>query len=85
MWMCMMEKVVKMGSNGRILLPATYRKALHLQEGSRVFLKLENGRLVLSSIELAAKKAQDLVKKHCAGHSLVADLKAMRDEENQHE
>ncbi len=85
MWMCIMEKNVRMGSNGRILLPAAYRKAMHLETGAALVLKLENGHLLISSVQAAAQAAQDLVKKHCRGHSLVADLKAMREEDYQHE
>ena len=87
MWMCIMEKVVKMGNNGRILLPAAYRKAMHLEAGAPVILKFEKDHLTISSVQAAAQAAQDYVRQYSkkGQGSAVAALKAMRNEEFERE
>ncbi|MCX7122888.1 MAG: AbrB/MazE/SpoVT family DNA-binding domain-containing protein [Gammaproteobacteria bacterium] len=82
-----MEKVVIMGNNGRVLLPAAYRKALHLEAGAAVILKFEKDHLTISSVQAAGKAVQDYVKKHSqeSQGSAVAELKAMRKEEFERE
>jgi AbrB family looped-hinge helix DNA binding protein len=74
------------GDGGRIVIPATYRRALGLRKGSKVILSLEDGEVRIRSREQALKRIQDFV---CSlvppGVSLVDELIKERREEARRE
>ena len=76
----------KMGKGGRLIIPATYRHALHLEVGEDIILHMEKGELRLRSLKQAIHCAQETVKKANAnGDSLTETLFQLRQEETPHE
>lgn len=74
--------MVKLGSNGRFVIPAEYRKALGAQEGDELILRLEDGELRLSTRQAAYRRAQALVRRYVPeGVSLSDELIEARREE----
>lgn len=65
----------KIGPNGRIVIPAEYRKALGVKPGDEVLMRLEDGEVRLYTQAQAIRRIQALAKKYVpAGVSLVDDL-----------
>lgn len=77
----MAEFRTKMGENGRVVIPAFYRRYLNLKPGEELVVHLENEQLCFTSLKHSLKKAQDLVKKHAKNQSLVKKLLTARKEE----
>ncbi len=78
----MATDTVKLGSNGRLVIPATYRKALGVEEGDELVVRLEDGELRLSSRKRAYRQAQALVRRYVPeGVSLSDELLKDRREE----
>jgi len=66
---------VRLGPEGRILIPAPFREALGLSEGDTLVASLENGELSLLTLPAAVRKAQAIIRKFVpAGVSLVDEL-----------
>jgi len=77
-----METRTQLTKNGRLLLPAKFRKALDLQPGDELILRLEKDSIQVIPLHQAVSQAQNLVQKYVSpGTSLVADLLAARREE----
>jgi len=69
----------KVGENGRLVIPARIRRALHIDVGDTVVLRVENNELRVSSVREAVRRAQELVAKHVPeGVSLMDELIAER-------
>ena len=82
----MSSSTVKLGSNGRLVVPAPYRKALGVGEGDELVMHLEDGELRLSTRKVALRKAQERVRRYIpAGLSLSDELIAQRHEEDAQE
>ena len=63
------------GKGGRIVLPATYRRAMRLHPGDEVVLVLDDNELRLVPPSQAVKKAQALVRQFVpAGRRLAKEL-----------
>ena len=74
----------KLKQGGRIVIPAEYRRALGLQVGDEVVLRLVEGELRILSLRQAIKQAQELVRRYIPeGRSLVDELIAERRNEPQ--
>lgn len=72
----------RMGQGGRLVIPAEYRRELHLTLDQEVLLSLEDGVLSVVPLNSAVARAQALVKKHNPKHvSFSEELIAMRREE----
>lgn len=72
--------------NGRLLLPAKFRKALDLRPGDELILRLEKDSIQVIPLQQAVVQAQKLVRKYVPeGASLVEDLLAERREEAKNE
>ena len=70
-----MEIVTQIGKSGRITVPARMRKALGLQFGDEIVLRLENGTLRVIPLDQAIRFAQQLVQGYLPeGTSLVDAL-----------
>lgn len=77
---------VRMGPEGRIVIPASFREALGLKEGDTLLASLGNGEIRLLTIPAAVRKAQAIVRKFVpAGVSLVDELLAERRREAERE
>jgi AbrB family looped-hinge helix DNA binding protein len=66
---------IRLGPEGRILIPAPFREALGLSEGDTLVASLENGELSLLTVPASVRKAQAIIRKFVPpGVSLVDEL-----------
>jgi AbrB family looped-hinge helix DNA binding protein len=73
---------VKLGPDGRVVIPAPFREALGLKESDVLFARLENGEIHLLTPKAAMRRAQAIVRQFVPeGVSLVDELIADRREE----
>lgn len=64
---------VKIGTNGRLVIPANLRKEVGLADGRTVLLEASRGELRVRPIEDAVSRAQQKLKKHVSGSISLAD------------
>ncbi|MEE4273430.1 MAG: AbrB/MazE/SpoVT family DNA-binding domain-containing protein [Thermoanaerobaculales bacterium] len=77
-----MELRTHLGSNGRVVIPASARRALGIEPGDELILVVEDGEIRLCTARQAARKAQELVRQYSQpGGSLADSLVAERREE----
>jgi AbrB family looped-hinge helix DNA binding protein len=81
----MNEFRIKLGNDGRILIPAFCRHQLQLQPGEELIIRVEDRELHLTSLKDSLNKAQRLVKQLAKGQSLVDKLIKMRHDEQDNE
>jgi AbrB family looped-hinge helix DNA binding protein len=75
------ESHTRINENGRLVIPAAFRRALGIQPGDTVVLRIENNELRITTLRQRLAKAQQLVRKHVARTtSLVDELIAERRE-----
>ena len=60
----MQEYKTKINENGRLVIPASFRKALDIKSGDEVILRFEENELHISSTKHALKRARQLVKQY---------------------
>ena len=72
---------VTVGKNGRVVIPAAYRKALGLTEGTELLLHLRDGALELEPPGLRLERARAAVRRYAAGRDLAGELLRERREE----
>ncbi len=60
----MIEFITKLSPDGRILIPANCRKALHLKSGEQIVIRIEDDKTSLITLSQSIKKAQDTVRKY---------------------
>ena len=58
----MIEVVVRVGPNGRIVIPAEFRRSLDLQPGDRLVAVLRDGGVHLYTPDQAIRRAQQIVR-----------------------
>lgn len=69
----------KIADGGRLVIPAEYRRALGLEAGDEVIIRMEGGELRILTRAEAVRRAQSLVRQHVKkGRSLVDELSAER-------
>ena len=77
---------LRINENGRVVIPAAFRKELGIKPGDEVILRLDDGELRITTmkqrIERARRRARQYVK---PGVSLVDELIAERREEARRE
>lgn len=76
-----MDQKTKIGKNGRMIIPAEFRRALGFKDGDEVILHLDEDGLRISTPAQAVSRAQALVRRYVpeqAGLSeeLMADRRA---------
>lgn len=75
------ETRARVNENGRVVIPASFRKALGINIGDEVLLRIEDEELRITTLKRRIKQAQRLVRKHVKpGKSLVDELVADRRE-----
>ncbi|MGA8867468.1 MAG: AbrB/MazE/SpoVT family DNA-binding domain-containing protein, partial [Candidatus Sulfotelmatobacter sp.] len=75
------EARMKVNENGRVVIPAPFRKALGIKAGDEVVLRVEDDELRITTIKRRIERAQRLIRKHVKpGTSLVDELIAERRE-----
>ncbi len=81
----MKEKTARIGPNGRIVIPAPFRRILGLEVGDELVVVLEGGGLRLMTPEQAVLRAQELVARYVRkGRRLSRELLADRKKEVRH-
>lgn len=75
------ETRLRLDEYGRVLIPATFRKALAMRAGDELVLRLENDELRITTQKRRLERARRLLRKHAQiGRSLVDELIAERRE-----
>ena len=67
------EFVVKLGSNGRLVIPAAVRRALGVTEGDDLSLALVDDELRVTTIRAAVRRAQRLMAQRVPAERSLAD------------
>jgi len=79
----------KIGEGGRVIIPAAFRNALHLEAGDDIILHFENNEIHMTTPEQALRKLQAKVKSYTEKLeqpiSLVDELIKTRRAEAEHE
>ena len=72
----------RLAEGGRVVIPAEFRRAIGLEVGDEVIVRLEDGEVRILTPESAIRRAQDLVRRYVPeGRSLVDELLAERRDE----
>jgi len=80
------ETRLRVNENGRIVIPAAFRKALGIEVGDEVTLRLQDDTLNITTQQRRIARAQRRARKYVkAGTSLVDELLAERREAARHE
>jgi AbrB family looped-hinge helix DNA binding protein len=75
------ETKLRVNENGRVVIPAPFRKALGISPGDEVVLRLEDDELRITTMKLRMERARRSVRKYVKpGTSLVDELIAERRE-----
>jgi AbrB family looped-hinge helix DNA binding protein len=75
------ETFARVNENGRVVIPASYRKALGIKAGDEVILRMEDDGLRITTMKRRIERAQRRVRKYVkAGVSLADELIAERRE-----
>jgi len=70
---------VKIGQNGRLVLPAAIRRLAGLKVGDEVVMHVENGEVRLMAVQQAIRRTQEVCKEYLPkGKSMVGELIAER-------
>jgi antitoxin PrlF len=73
------ETRTRVNENGRVVIPAAFRKAMGINVGDQVVLRIEDNELRISTLKQRIERAQRLVRQHVKpGTSLVDELIAER-------
>jgi len=77
---------IRLGPDGRVVVPAAFREAIGLKEGDVLFARLERGEIHLLTPKAAMLRAQSMVREFVPeGVSLVDELLEDRRREVEHE
>jgi AbrB family looped-hinge helix DNA binding protein len=80
------EARLKVNENGRVVIPALFRKALGIQAGDVIVLRMEDDELRITTLKRRIERAQQHVRKYVKpGVSLVDELIADRRREARNE
>jgi AbrB family looped-hinge helix DNA binding protein len=72
---------MRINENGRVVIPASFRKRLGIRVGDEVVLQIQDDELRITTLKRNIERAQRLVRKHVKqGTSLVDELIAERRE-----
>jgi AbrB family looped-hinge helix DNA binding protein len=75
------ETRLRVNENGRVVIPAAFRKALGINVGDEVVLRIEDNELRITTMKHRIERAQRLVRRHVKQDtSLVDELIAERRE-----
>jgi AbrB family looped-hinge helix DNA binding protein len=76
-----LETRVKLNENGRVVIPASYRKALGIKAGDEVILRMADDELRITTMKRKIERAQRRVRQYVKpGVSLADELIAERRE-----
>ena len=63
----------KVNDNGRIVIPADFRKELGIEPGDEVIMRLENGEIHVTTVEEAVRRAQQLLRQFIPPGRMLSD------------
>ena len=67
--------MVSLGKNGRLVIPAPFRRALGIEPGDELVLTIDDGELRITTRERAITRAQETLRSYTDdGDSLVDEL-----------
>ena len=73
------SRKTRIGSGGRLVIPAEIRQQLGLEEGTSVVMRVEDGELRIMSFHEAIRRVQERARKYIIpGRSIVDELIAER-------
>lgn len=72
----------RLSEDGRIVIPAVFRRQMHLELGEELIIKMSQDELHVISAKQSLKNAQRRVKALTQGKSLIEQLKILRQEDN---
>ena len=82
----MTEARLRVNENGRVVIPAVFRKALGIKAGDEVIARLEEDELRITTVRSRIARAQRLVRQYIKpGRSLADELIAERRREARNE
>jgi AbrB family looped-hinge helix DNA binding protein len=67
------ERHTRINENGRVVIPASFRRALGIKPGETVVLRLEKDELRITTLRQRLAKAQQLVRAHVPPSTSLAD------------
>jgi AbrB family looped-hinge helix DNA binding protein len=77
---------LRLNENGRVVIPAAFRKALGIKPGDEVILRMDDGELRITTMKQRMERAQRRARQYVKpGVSLVDELIAERREEAKRE
>jgi AbrB family looped-hinge helix DNA binding protein len=80
------ETKARVNENGRLVIPASFRKALGIKSGDEVVLRMEDDELRITTMKRRIERAQRLIRTRVKpGRSLVDELIAERRQAAKHE
>ena len=80
------ETRTRVNENGRVVIPATFRKALGINVGDEVVLRIEADELRITTLKSRLERAQRRIRKYVKpGRSLADELIDERRESAKHE
>ncbi|MGA2981452.1 MAG: AbrB/MazE/SpoVT family DNA-binding domain-containing protein [Terriglobales bacterium] len=75
------EARLRVNENGRVVIPASFRKALGISAGDEVVLRIEDDELRITTLKRRIERAQQRVRRYVkSGRSLADELIAERRE-----
>ena len=80
------ETRMRVNENGRVVIPASYRKALGIKAGDEVILRMEDDELRITTMKRRLERARRRIRQYVKpGVSLADELIAERREAAKHE
>lgn len=75
------ETRTRVNENGRVVIPASFRKALGINVGDEIVLRIEDDELRIMTLKRRIERAQESIRRYIKpGRSLVDELIAERRE-----
>lgn len=76
----------KISTGGKIAIPSVFRKQLNLKDGEEILIDLQDGNIIISSLQMTLAKVRKNIDKYQGENdSLVDKLLEIRKEEASHE
>jgi AbrB family looped-hinge helix DNA binding protein len=72
------ETRTRVNENGRVVIPSSFRKALGIEVGDEVVLRIEDDELRITTQQRRIQRAQHRARQNVKGASLVDELLAER-------
>ncbi len=67
------ETWMRVDENGRVVIPGSFRKALGINIGDEVVLRIEDDELRITTLKRRLERAQRLIQKHVKPRTSLAD------------